>query len=94
MEETQRRGRETGQRSLGVTKDISRVPDGQKDPHILAGWHCPDLSTPGSHPGRTWEVSSETHYSPSPALTTTDTDLIGTRSPGPWLLTRPGEGPV
>lgn len=71
-----------------MIKDISRVPDSHKDPHILASWHCPDPSMPGVYPGRIWEVSSETPYSPSPALPTTDFNLIGTRSLGLWVLTR------
>ena len=95
VEEEQRRVRETGQRSLEVIKEISRVPDSHKDPHILASWHCPDPSMPGAYPGSTWEVSSETQHSLSLAtLTTTDFDLIGTQSLGPWVLTRPGEDPI
>lgn len=59
MEEKQIRVKETGQRSLGMIKDISRVPDGQKEPYILASWYCPDPSMHGAYPGRTWEVSGE-----------------------------------
>lgn len=36
MEGKQIRVKETGQRSLGVIKNITRVPDSYKDPHILA----------------------------------------------------------
>lgn len=64
-----------------MIKNISRVLDGQKEPHILASWHCPDPSVHGVYPGRTWEVSGETQYSLSPALTTTDFDLIGIQVP-------------